>query len=45
MHRHLGEMYVADPRFARTYEQQAEGLAGYVRAAIAANAAEGGVNR
>jgi hypothetical protein len=38
MHRHLGEMYVADARFARNYEQHAEGLAAYVRDAIAANA-------
>lgn len=38
MHRNLGEMYVVDPRFARTYEDQAEGLAGYVRDAIVANA-------
>lgn len=40
MHSNLGEMYVADPRFTRTYEEQAEELAGYVRDAIAANAAE-----
>ena len=40
MHRNLGEMYVADPRFTRTYEQQAAGLADYVRDAIAANATE-----
>lgn len=38
IHRGLGEMYVADPRFTRTYEQQAEGLAAYVRDAIHANA-------
>jgi DNA-binding transcriptional MerR regulator len=38
LHRGLGEMYVADPRFAARYEREAPGLAGYVRAAIAANA-------
>jgi MerR family transcriptional regulator, thiopeptide resistance regulator len=38
MHRNLGEMYVADPRFAKHYEDRAAGLAVYVRDAIAANA-------
>ena len=38
MHRRLGEMYVADQRFARNYEQVAEGLAAYVRVAYGANA-------
>jgi hypothetical protein len=38
MHVHLGDRYVSDPRFTRHYEQQAPGLAQYVRAAIAANA-------
>ncbi len=38
MHRRLGEMYVADPRFAKHYEERAEGLARYVRDAIHANA-------
>jgi DNA-binding transcriptional MerR regulator len=38
VHRGLGEMYVADERFARTYEQHLEGLAAYIRDAIAANA-------
>ena len=38
MHRNLGEMYVADPRFAKHYEDRAPGLAVYVRDAIAANA-------
>jgi hypothetical protein len=38
MHRNLGEMYVADPRFAKHYEDRAPGLATYVRDAIAANA-------
>lgn len=39
MHRALGEMYVADPRFAANYEKIEPGLAAYVRHAIAANAA------
>ena len=39
MHRALGEMYVADPRFAVNYEKVEPGLAAYVRDAIAANAA------
>lgn len=34
----LAEMYIADERFARTYERQAEGLAAYVHDAIVANA-------
>jgi len=38
MHRGLGEMYVADPRFTATYDEVAPGLAGYVRDAIVANA-------
>jgi DNA-binding transcriptional MerR regulator len=38
MHRGLGEMYVADERFARNYEREAEGLARYFRDAIVANA-------
>ncbi|MEE6295011.1 MerR family transcriptional regulator [Georgenia wangjunii] len=37
-HRNLGDMYVADPRFAKTYEDIHPGLAGYVRDAIHANA-------
>ncbi len=37
-HRGLGDTYVSDPRFARTYEDLAPGLAGYVRDAIHANA-------
>jgi MerR family transcriptional regulator, thiopeptide resistance regulator len=35
MHRGLGEMYVADERFARVYEREAPGLATYFRDAIA----------
>lgn len=31
----LGDMYVADPRFAANYEKVAEGLAGFTRDAIA----------
>ncbi|MCU1536140.1 MAG: MerR family transcriptional regulator [Humibacillus sp.] len=37
-HRGLGDMYVADPRFTKTYEDLAPGLATYVRDAIHANA-------
>lgn len=36
--RNLGDMYVADPRFTRTYEDIRPGLAAYVRDAIHANA-------
>jgi DNA-binding transcriptional MerR regulator len=39
IHAGLGRMYTADPRFREHYEQIAEGLAGYLAAAIAANAA------
>ncbi len=38
IHACLGEMYVADERFARNYERVAAGLAVYVRDSIAANA-------
>ncbi|GAA3032549.1 MerR family transcriptional regulator [Kitasatospora albolonga] len=38
MHRCLGEMYVADPRFTATYEKVAPGLAHWLRDAIVANA-------
>ena len=38
MHRNLGEMYIADDRFQRSYEQVAPGLAGYVHDAVLANA-------
>lgn len=37
MHANLGEMYVADPRFAKHYEKRRTGLAAYVRDAILAN--------
>ncbi len=38
IHRGLGDMYVADPRFTSTYEAIAPGLAQYVRDAVHANA-------
>jgi DNA-binding transcriptional MerR regulator len=38
MHRGLGDMYVADPRFTATYEQLSPGLAGWLRDAVHANA-------
>ena len=41
MHAGIAEMYVADPRFTRTYEDIHEGLAQYVRDAVVANAARG----
>ena len=37
-HRNLGDMYLADPRFTATYDDQEPGLARYVRDAIHANA-------
>jgi MerR family transcriptional regulator, thiopeptide resistance regulator len=37
-HRGLADMYVADPRFTKTYEVLAPGLAAYVHDAIHANA-------
>lgn len=37
-HRGLADSYVADPRFTRTYDDLAPGLAAYVRDAIHANA-------
>ncbi|GIH26730.1 HTH-type transcriptional activator TipA [Acrocarpospora phusangensis] len=42
IHRGLADMYVADPRFAATYEAVAEGLAAYIRDAVHANADERG---
>jgi hypothetical protein len=39
MHRGLAEMYVADERLRKTYEDVAPGLAKYVHDAIIANAA------
>ena len=38
MHRGLAEMYIADERFAQTYEREASGLAAYFHDAIVANA-------
>ena len=38
LHRGLAEMYVADERFAKLYEDVAPGLARYVHDAITANA-------
>lgn len=38
MHQSLGEMYVADPRFMKTYEDMAQGLAAWVRDTWTANA-------
>ncbi|MGO9754960.1 MAG: TipAS antibiotic-recognition domain-containing protein, partial [Solirubrobacteraceae bacterium] len=38
MHSAIGEMYVADPRFAAHYEKVEPGLTAYVRDAIVANA-------
>ncbi|WP_433508733.1 TipAS antibiotic-recognition domain-containing protein [Nonomuraea sp. CA-143628] len=38
VHRGLGELYVADPRFAARFEDVAPRLAVYFRVAIAANA-------
>jgi MerR family transcriptional regulator, thiopeptide resistance regulator len=38
MHRGLADMYVADPRFTKTYDDREPGLAAYVHDAIHANA-------
>ncbi|MGI8505480.1 MAG: MerR family transcriptional regulator [Solirubrobacteraceae bacterium] len=38
MHRNLAEMYVADPRFAASYDKVAASLASYVHDAVLANA-------
>ena len=37
MHRAMADMYIADPRFTKTYEDVAPGLARYLRDAIHAN--------
>jgi hypothetical protein len=37
-HRGLADMYVADPRFTKTYEDLAPGLAQFVHDAVHANA-------
>ncbi|WP_433784359.1 MerR family transcriptional regulator [Actinomycetospora sp. CA-101289] len=39
MHANISEMYVSDPRFTKTYEDMAPGLAQYVHDAVHANAA------
>jgi DNA-binding transcriptional MerR regulator len=38
MHLGLAELYVTDPRFTRSYDEQAPGLAAYLHDAITANA-------
>lgn len=38
MQRNLADMYLADPRFTKTYEDLAPGLAQWIREAIHANA-------
>lgn len=38
MHKNLGDMYLADPRFTENYENLAPGFAQYMRDAIYANA-------
>ena len=43
IHRGLAQMYVADPRFTKTHEDIAPGLARYVHDAIIANCARHGV--
>lgn len=40
MHEGLGEMYESDPRFKERYESREAGLAGFIAAAIRANAAD-----
>lgn len=42
MHVGLAEMYVSDPRFAKTFERHAEGLAAFFAGAIRANRAREG---
>jgi DNA-binding transcriptional MerR regulator len=42
MHRGLADMYLADPRFTKTYDDRAPGLARYVHDAIHANADRNG---
>ena len=45
IHRGLAQMYLADPRFTKTYEDIAPGLAQYVHDAIIANCARQPVGR
>ncbi len=42
IHRGLAQMYLADERFTKTYEDLAPGLAQYVHDAVLANAARAG---
>lgn len=42
VHRGLGELYVADARFTKTYDDVLPGLAGFISAAFIANAARAG---
>jgi DNA-binding transcriptional MerR regulator len=42
IHRGLGDMYVTDPRFTSQYEAVRDGLAQYIRDAVAANASRHG---
>ena len=44
MHRDLGDMYVADPRFAKTYDDVEPDLAPYVTSVITAYCAKRGVD-
>ena len=44
IHRGLAQMYLADPRFTKTYEDIAPGLARYVHDAIIANCTRHGVD-
>ena len=41
MHRGLADLYLADPRFTKTYEDIRVGMAQYVNDAIHANADQG----
>ena len=41
IHAGLGQMYVSDPRFTANIDENGEGLAAYMSAAIASNAARG----
>jgi hypothetical protein len=41
MHRGLADLYLADPRFTKTYEDIRVGMAQYVHDAIHANADQG----
>jgi MerR family transcriptional regulator, thiopeptide resistance regulator len=45
MHRGLAEMYIADPRFARSYDRAQDGLAVFIHDAILANGAAASAHR